>query len=81
MSNHDRRQSENLREFGAALLGWIVWASRIATGISANSLAAASILTELETIFGVKIPWALLDEAGTIQQLAPAIENLQEQTK
>lgn len=45
--------------------------------LGGNSLLAASIFAEIEMSFKAKLPWALLDEAGTIEQLAAAIDNLQ----
>jgi acyl carrier protein len=49
--------------------------------LGGDSLVAASIFAELETSFGVKLPWALLAEAGTIEQMAAAIDNLQQRAK
>jgi hypothetical protein len=42
---------------------------------------AASIIAELETSFGTKIPWALLADAGTIEQMAITIDDLKQGTK
>jgi acyl carrier protein len=47
--------------------------------LGGDSLLAADIFVELETSFGMKIPWALLEEAATIEQLAVKIEQLQQQ--
>lgn len=49
--------------------------------LGGDSLLAASIFAELETSFGVKLPWALLAEAGTIELMAAAIDNLQQRAK
>jgi acyl carrier protein len=49
--------------------------------LGGDSLQAASIFAELETSFAVKIPWALLAEAGTIEQLAAVIDNMQQRSK
>jgi len=49
--------------------------------LGGDSLLAASIFAELETSFGVKLPWALLAEAGTIEQLAAVIDNMQQRSK
>ena len=46
--------------------------------LGGDSLLAACIFAELETSFGIKIPWALLAEARTIEQLATAIDNLRQ---
>ena len=45
--------------------------------LGGDSLLAASIFVELETSLGMKIPWALLEEAATIEQLAVKIDELQ----
>jgi acyl carrier protein len=47
--------------------------------LGGDSLLAASIFVELETSLGKKIPWALLEEAATIEQLAVKIDQLQQQ--
>ena len=49
--------------------------------LGGDSLQAASIFAELETCFAIKIPWALLAEAGTIEQWAAVIDNLQQRSK
>lgn len=49
--------------------------------LGGDSLLAASIFAELEKSFEVKIPWALLDEAETIEKLAPRIDDLQRRAK
>ena len=49
--------------------------------LGGDSLQAASIFAELETSFAIKIPWALLAEAGTIEQLAAVIDTLQQRSK
>lgn len=49
--------------------------------LGGDSLLAASIFAELETSFGIKIPWALLAEAATIEQLAAAIDDMRRKAK
>jgi acyl carrier protein len=49
--------------------------------LGGDSLLAASIIAELETSFGTKMPWALLADAGTIEQMAATIDNLKEGAK
>jgi acyl carrier protein len=49
--------------------------------LGGDSLMAASIIAELETSFGTKIPWALLADAGTIEQMAITIDDLKQGTK
>lgn len=49
--------------------------------LGGDSLQAAGIFAELETSFAIKMPWALLAEAGTIEQLAAVIDNMQPKTK
>jgi acyl carrier protein len=44
--------------------------------LGGDSLLAAGIIVEIETTFKVKVPWAILAEAGTIEQLAPRIDEL-----
>ena len=44
--------------------------------LGGDSLLAASMFVELERSFGIKIPWALLTEAGTIEELAVAIDRM-----
>jgi acyl carrier protein len=46
--------------------------------LGGDSLLAASIFAELETNLGIKIPWSLLDEAATIEQMAVRIDELQQ---
>ena len=46
--------------------------------LGGDSLLAASIIAELETSFGTKMPWALLADAGTIEQMAVAIDKLKQ---
>ncbi len=46
-----------------------------------DSLAAAGIFVEIEEQFKVKVPWAALSEAETIEQLAPVIDDLQQRGK
>jgi acyl carrier protein len=46
--------------------------------LGGDSLLAASIFVELETSLGMKVPWALLEEAATIEQLAAKIDQLQQ---
>jgi acyl carrier protein len=48
--------------------------------LGGDSLLAASIIAELETSFGTKMPWALLADAGTIEQMAAAIDKLKQGT-
>ena len=45
--------------------------------LGGDSLLAASIFAELEASLKIKIPWALLEEAATIEQLALRIDDLQ----
>jgi acyl carrier protein len=49
--------------------------------LGGDSLLAASIFAELEASFGLKLPLALLIEAGTIEQLARRIDSLQQRAK
>ena len=49
--------------------------------LGGDSLLAASIFVELETSLGMKIPWALLEEAATIERLAAKIDDLQHRSK
>jgi thioesterase domain-containing protein len=49
--------------------------------LGGDSLLAASIFAECETKFGLKIPWALLVEAGTIEQMAERIDGMQQGAK
>lgn len=49
--------------------------------LGGDSLMAASIIAELEASFGTKIPWALLADAGTIEQMAITIDDLKQGTK
>jgi acyl carrier protein len=49
--------------------------------LGGDSLLAASIFAELEKSFGVKIPWALLTQARTIEQLAIAIDHLRQRAR
>jgi acyl carrier protein len=42
---------------------------------------AASIFEELEKSFGIKMPWSLLVDARTVQQVAVAIDALKRQTE
>ena len=49
--------------------------------LGGDSLLAASIFAEMEASFGLKIPLALLVEAGTIEQLAQRIDSLQLRAK
>ena len=49
--------------------------------LGGDSLLAASIFAELEASLRIKIPWALLEEAATIEQLALRIDNLQRRIK
>ena len=49
--------------------------------LGGDSLLAASIFAELEKSFGIKIPWALLTEAGTIEEFAAAIDNMKRRAK
>jgi enterobactin synthetase component F len=46
--------------------------------LGGDSLRAASIFAEIETSFEIRLPWALLAEADTIEQLAAVIDNLQQ---
>jgi acyl carrier protein len=46
--------------------------------LGGDSLLAASIIAELETSFGTKMPWAILADAGTIEQMAVAIDKLKQ---
>jgi len=48
--------------------------------LGGDSLLAASIIAELETSFGTKMPWAILADAGTIEQMAVAIDKLKQGT-
>jgi hypothetical protein len=49
--------------------------------LGGDSLLAASIFAECETRFGLKIPWALLVEAGTIEQMAERIDAMRRGAK
>jgi acyl carrier protein len=49
--------------------------------LGGDSLLAASIFVEIETSFGVKVPWTLLLEARTIEQMAQRIDGLQQRAK
>jgi acyl carrier protein len=49
--------------------------------LGGDSLLAAGIFATLETSFEVKLPWALLADAGTIEHMAVAIDNLQQRAK
>jgi acyl carrier protein len=49
--------------------------------LGGDSLLAASIFAELESSLTIKIPWALLEEAATIEQLALRIDALQHRMK
>jgi acyl carrier protein len=46
--------------------------------LGGDSLLAASIFVDLEKSFGIKIPWSLLEDARTIEQLAVAIDDLRQ---
>lgn len=45
--------------------------------LGGDSLLAAGIFAELEATLGIKVPWALLEEASTIEQLALRVDDLQ----
>ena len=49
--------------------------------LGGDSLLAAAIFAEVETRLRIKLPWGLLAEAGTIELLAVAIDNLQQKAK
>jgi acyl carrier protein len=49
--------------------------------LGGDSLLAANIFAELEASLGIKIPWALLEEAATVEQLASRIDDLKRRTK
>ena len=49
--------------------------------LGGDSLVAAGIFVEIEMKFGIKLPWALLDEAHTIEKLALRIDDLQQRMK
>jgi acyl carrier protein len=49
--------------------------------LGGDSLMAASIFEELEKSFGIKMPWSLLVDARTVQQVAVAIDALKRQTE
>jgi acyl carrier protein len=49
--------------------------------LGGDSLVAASIFAELEVNLGIKIPWASLVEARTIEQLAAVVDDLQRRMK
>jgi acyl carrier protein len=49
--------------------------------LGGDSLLAASIFAQLESNFGIEVPWALLAEASTIEQLAVKIDTLQRRSK
>jgi acyl carrier protein len=49
--------------------------------LGGDSLLAAGIFVEIEEKFKVKVPWAVLAEARTIEQLAPRIDDLQQRGK
>jgi acyl carrier protein len=44
--------------------------------LGGDSLLAASIFADCEQVFGLKLPWALLAEAGTVEEMATAIDRL-----
>jgi len=49
--------------------------------LGGDSLMAAGIFADIETSLKIKFPWRLLADAPTIQQLAVAIDRLQQQAK
>jgi acyl carrier protein len=49
--------------------------------LGGDSLLAAGIFVEIEKKFKVKVPWAVLVEAKTIEQLAARIDDLQQRGK
>lgn len=49
--------------------------------LGGDSLMAAGIFVEIELKLGVKLPWAVLTEADTIEKMALKIDELQQQTK
>lgn len=49
--------------------------------LGGDSLLAAGIYVEIEEKFKVKVPWVILAEAPTIEQLASRIDDLQQREK
>jgi acyl carrier protein len=47
--------------------------------LGGNSLLAASIFAEIETVFGIEIPMYSLVDAPTIEQLAQQIDRLRQE--
>src|SRR5690349_1254883 len=46
--------------------------------LGGDSLMAAGIFADIQTSFKIRFPWGLLADAPTIEELAAAIDNLQQ---